>query len=388
MTDHSNFDPVLLSRPWKERMQFFNSYTARHKRLKAVDKQIAAALNEPAGAGFMFVIGPTGIGKTTVRKVIYKRVINQAQEEMLADPGHIPIASFAATTLGSNSYNWTDHWVRSLEALNEPLINHKKLPNTLTTAQITNTIRMRERLAALRRSFETAAKMRRLRILLIDEAHHLTYVSAKMLRSQLEAIKSAAEDSEAVHVLFGTYELLLLRNASGQLGRRAITVHFDRYKAESDDDISAFTEVVRSFQVYMPLANTPTLLPHLEYCFERSLGCVGLLKDWFSRALADALENNAPTLTYKHLRKHEYPASVLLTISAEFIKGEAMLSEDESAFALIKERLGMGIGQRGTGVKTEVKSGAKTKSTKSKGKFSKRAPKRDKVGEGRVKMKR
>lgn len=383
MPDQPHFDPALLSRPWKERMQSFNSYTAKHKRLKEADKQITAALNEPAGAGFMFIVGPTGIGKTTVRNVIYRRVINQAREEMLADPGYLPIAAFAATTLGSNSYNWTDHWVRSLEALNEPLIEHKRLPKTSTVVPATVSSRMREKLAALRRSFENAAKMRRLRTLLIDEAHHLTYVSTKMLRYQIEAIKSAADDSAAVHALFGTYELLLLRNASGQLGRRAVTVHFDRYKAASDEDVSAFTEVVKSFQVHMPFVKTPSLLPHLGYCFERSLGCVGLLKDWFCRALADALESNDTTLTYRHLRKHEYPASVLLTISNEFLKGEELLSEDESAFTLIRERLGMGIAQRGPAAKDEKKEAEKTKKSKSK-KFPKRIPKRDKVGEFRV----
>jgi hypothetical protein len=385
MSDQSHFEPELLNQPWKERMQFFNAYTAKHKRLQEVDKEIVSVLNEPAGAGFMFIIGPTGIGKTTVRKVIYRRIINQARDEMLADPGYLPIASFAATTLGSNSYNWTDHWVRSLEALNEPLINHKRLPNVSPAAQTPTSTRARERLAALRHSFEIAAKMRRLRILLIDEAHHLTYVSAKMLRSQLEAIKSAAEESEAVHALFGTYELLLLRNASGQLGRRAITVHFDRYKATSDGDVNAFTQVVSSFQAHMPLAKTPNLLPQLEYCFERSLGCIGLLKDWFCRALADALENNATTLTYRHLRKHEYPASVLLTISAEFLKGEALLSEDESAFSLIRKRLGIGIVQRKAVTENELKSTKKAMTQKSKGKFSKRIPKRDKVGDGRMK---
>jgi AAA domain-containing protein len=384
MSDGPHFDPALLSRPWKERIQCFNLYRAKHKRLQEVDKQIVASLNAPAGAGFMFIVGPTGIGKTTVRKVIYRRIINQAREEMLADPGYLPIAGFAATTLGNNSYNWTDHWVRSLEALNEPLIEHKRFPNAPTTAQTTFTIRMRGRLAALRRSFETAAKMRRLRILLIDEAHHLTYVSTRMLRYQLEAIKSAADDSEAVHALFGTYELLLLRNASGQLGRRAITVHFDRYKATSTDDLTAFTEVIKSFQVHMPFAEPPNLLPHFEYCFERSLGCVGLLKDWFSRALADALENNSTTLTYRHLRKHEYPASVLLTISAEFLKGEELLSEDESAFTLIKERLEMGIAQRSLTTKDKKKSSVKPKKARN---FSERKPKRDKVGAERFKTK-
>jgi hypothetical protein len=304
---------------------------------------------------------------------------------MLADPGYLPIAGFSATTLGKNIYNWHDHWVRSLEALNEPLIEQKKLPRDPTITRVTGESRMRERVAALRRSFENSAQMRRLSIFLIDEAHHLTYVSEKMLRLQLEAIKSAADESKSFHVLFGTYELLLLRNASGQLGRRAVTVHFDRYRAESDDDIAAFTEAIKSFQINMPLLKTPNLLPHLEYCFERSLGCIGLLKDWFSRTLADVLENNAKTLTYRHLRKHEYPASILLTISEEFLKGEKLLSEDESAFALIKARLGIGIGQHNAAAINGKQNIDKKNRVKSKRKFAESKPKRDKVGEGRVK---
>lgn len=380
MSHERPFNNSLLARPWKERVQYFNSYMANHRRLKEVDKQIVAALNEPAGAGFMFVIGPTGIGKTTARKVIYRRIIDQARNEMLSDPGYLPIAGFSASTLGKNSYNWHDHWVRSLESLCEPLIEHKKLLGDMSTASVSGNSRMRERVAALRRSFENSAQIRRLRTFLIDEAHHLTYVSEKMLRYQLEAIKSAADESKALHVLFGTYELLLLRNASGQLGRRAVTVHFDRYRADSDDDVISFTEAVKSFQVHMPLVQAPDLLPHLEYCFERSLGCIGLLKDWFSRALAGVLESNAKTLTYRHLRKHEYPASVLLTISTEFLKGEEQLSEEESAFVLIKERLGMGTVKRNGIAKKGEQDLSKTSRLKSKRKVAKRKPKRDKVG--------
>ena len=244
---------------------------------------------------------------------------------------------------------------------------------------------MRERLAALRLSFENSARMRRLSTFLIDEAHHLTYVSAKMLRYQLEAIKSAADGSRAVHVLFGTYELLLLRNASGQLGRRAVTVHFDRYRADSSDDIISFTQVVKSFQVHMPLTRTPDLLSLIEYCFERSLGCIGLLKDWFSRALADVLENNAKTLTYYDLRKHEYPPSVLLTISSEFLKGEERLEEEESAFALIRARLGIGVAQRNSVMEAGERTADKTKTPKPRRKIAVRKPRRDKVGAARVK---
>jgi hypothetical protein len=379
-TDKPGFDLSLLTRPAPERLQHFRSYVAKHKRLTDLDKQITAALDEPAGAGFMFVVGPTGIGKSTVRDVIFRRVINQAMAEMQTDPGYIPIAGIEVIASGHKSYNWHDHWTRALDALEEPLIEHKTLPARSKIDRLTSGARLRERTAALRRSFEIGARNRRLRAFTLDEAQHLTHVPATLLRYQLETVKSVANLSKALHVLFGTYELLLLRNASGQLGRRAVTVHFDRYQAKSDQDILAFAEVVQSFQLQMPLPEKPDLLPHLEYCFERSLGCVGVLKDWFSRALSEAIDKKMKTLTVTDLRRHELPPSVLLAMSAEFIDGEKRLFEEEAAFTLIKERLGISARQR-----KDAKSTAKDgKPRKAKRGVGRRNPKRDKVGAGRT----
>jgi hypothetical protein len=379
--DKPGFDPSLLTRPAPERLQHFRSYVAKHKRLTDLDKQITAALDEPAGAGFMFVVGPTGIGKSTVRDVIFRRVMNQAMADMQTDPGYIPIAGIEVIASGHKSYNWHDHWTRALDALEEPLIKHKTLPARSKIDRLTSGARLRERTAALRRSFEIGARERRLKAFTLDEAQHLTHVPATLLRYQLETVKSVANLSKALHVLFGTYELLLLRNASGQLGRRAVTVHFDRYQANSDQDILAFAEVVQTFQLQMPLPERPDLLPHLEYCFERSLGCVGVLKDWFSRALSEAINKKAKTLTVTDLRRHELPPSVLLAMSAEFVDGEKRLFEEDAAFALIKERLGIRARQRKQAKRAGTPENGKAK--KSKRGFGRRSPKRDKVGAGR-----
>src|SRR6185295_16181113 len=137
-----------------------------------------------------------------------------------------------------------------------------------------------------------------------------------------------------------------------------------------------------SFQHHMPLPIAPDLLPHLEYCFERSLGCVGILKDWFCRALAEALEKNAKTITQRDLQRHVLPTSVLLTISEEFNLGEELLAEEESAFALIKARLGIkpALHKKKEGDKPAAKKAGK----KPKRRFGQRNPKRDKVGAGRA----
>jgi hypothetical protein len=375
------FDSDLLNRPVAERLQHFRTFVAKHKRLITLDKKIMAALDEPAGAGFIFVVGPTGIGKSTVRNVIFRRVINQAMAEMKADPGYVPIAGIEVIASGHKSYNWHDHWTRALEALDEPLLKYKKLPSRSKIDRLASGARLREQTAALRRSFEMGARLRRLKVFALDEAQHLTHVPATLLRNQLETVKSVANLSEAVHLLFGTYDMLLLRNASGQLGRRAVTVHFDRYQAKSDQDIVAFAEVVQTFQEQMPLPERPDLLPHLEYCFERSLGCVGVLKEWLLRALSEALNKSARSLSVADLRRHELPPSVLLEMSAEFMDGEQQLSEEEGVFALIRERLGISPRQRKD---AKEKASQKAKANKAKRGFGRRKPKRDKVGAGRA----
>jgi hypothetical protein len=375
-----SFDRALLKRPTSERLKHFRSYVVKHKRLVTVDEQIAAALKEPADAGLVFIVGPTGIGKSTIKKVIYQRVIQAAMAEMETDPGYLPIAGIEIIATGKMSYNWHDHWYRALEALEEPLIKNKVMPKRSKIDRPSSGARLREQTAALRRSFESGAKNRRLQFFTLDEAQHFTHVAPSLLRYQVETIKSVANLSRALHLMFGTYELLLLRNASGQLGRRALTIHFDRYHVKSDQDIVAFAEVVKSFQVQMPLPETPDFLPHLEYCFERSLGCVGLLKDWFSRALADAVNKGAKTVTVRDLQKHEFPASVLLTVSAEILDGESKLKEQESAFALLRERLG--ISSR---LRKEAKEGNKrAPSKRARRGFAARKPRRDKVGGGRA----
>jgi hypothetical protein len=381
-----NFDKALLTGPPAGRLQHFRTYVAKHQRLTSVDEQITAALREPAGAGFIFLVGPTGIGKSTIRDVIIRRFITEAMAEMLADPGFIPIAGIEIIASGHKSYDWHDHWTRALDALEEPLIKYKALPARSKIDRLTSGPRLREKTSALRRSFELASKLRRLLAFFLDEAQHLTHVPATLLRYQLETIKSVSNISKAVHVLMGTYELLLLRNASGQLGRRAVTIHFDRYQAKSDKDISAYAEVVQSFQLQMPLLETPDLLPHLEYCFERSLGCVGLLKDWFARALAEAVHKGAKTVTVRDLQRHELPPSVLLTISQEFVEGERRLFEEDTTFALLKERLGISARQRREVKKSPPAETGKGKPQNSNRRPGRRKPKRDKVGGGRTGM--
>jgi hypothetical protein len=110
-----------------------------------------------------------------------------------------------------------------------------------------------------------------------------------------------------MHVLVGTYELLGLTNLSAQLSRRTVEVHFGRYLATVDKDRLAFKSVLLTFQRQLPVSEEPDLVGLWERLYEGSLGCVGVLKSWLNRALADAIAHEATTITRRHLDRQALP---------------------------------------------------------------------------------
>jgi hypothetical protein len=329
--------------------------------------------------------------------------------DMLKNPGCIPVARME-TRPYHRGYDWKDHWAGCLEAISEPLIDRKIEQRTHeyeAERNISDFLREGKTTRILRRAFEKAAKMRELGVFCVDEAQHLTLVPySKMYRAQLEIIKSVASQSKAMQVLFGTYDLLKLRNASGQLGSRAVTKHFSRYKPDSKTDVEEFAKAVLNLTALMPLREPPDLKKDLEYCFETCLGCVGLLKVWFTDTLGAVLENGEKTLTREHLEKNEPPLDVLEKISLEIVYGEKMLEQDETKRALIRLRMLQGGKykepepseqppvERPDGLKNQAESGQKTdaaaqasrskKRTKGRRRVERNA-KRDGVGGGRKK---
>ena len=77
----------------------------------------------------------------------------------------------------------------------------------------------------------------------------------------------------------------------------------------------------------MPLAAAPDLLRHWEFCYERSLGCVGLLKEWLTRALATGLAQKTPQVTLRHLEQQALSLADCQKIATEMLAGEAILAE-------------------------------------------------------------
>mgnify|MGYP006872727802 FL=1 len=84
--------------------------------------------------------------------------------------------------------------------------------------------------------------------------------SGRRLQDNMDCLKSLANLTGVMHVLFSTYELLTCRNLSGQLSRRTVDIHFPRYNSKLSEDRDVFMNVLWNFQQHLPLQEEPDLL--------------------------------------------------------------------------------------------------------------------------------
>lgn len=272
--------------------------------------------------------------------------------EMLAllqqDRERVPLLSLMAKPPLSGYFNWKGFFQDGLVAFDEPLIDHKialdlednEGPSGLTGV---DGARIRRKPAegtkdALRQSFVTTVKRRRLAAIFIDEAQHLDRVSSERQRqNQLDCIKDLADDTGTIFVLIGTYELLPLRDLSAQLIGRSLDIHFPRYRS-TEKELSQFKNVLSTFQDALPFGEeTDILLKHWEFCYERSIGCVGNLRLMLVRAVHAALWADAKLLSWNHLKTHGFREAESYEMMREAYEGESRLASNPTQRAIAED---------------------------------------------------
>lgn len=317
-----------------ERIAKFRNFTMAHPRLMQAKNELLDAIEGAPPGSLILVLGPTGVGKTTLRRKVEESLVEKMIPEMEADPGRLPFVSVEAVAPDNGNFNWRDHFRRTLLQMQEPLIEHKLAPARSEVERVGNEQFVSCPRSAtgyqLQHSIENALRYRRPAAVFIDEAQHLARMaSGRKLADQLDVIKSIASGTQTIQVLMGTYELLAFRNLSGQLSRRSVDLHLSRYRSENPNDIEIFQNVVLTFQTQLPLADDLNLLGIWDFLYERSLGCVGVLKDWLVRALVATVRAGTTALKQRALEQTALSVSQCEKILAEARDGEARLAEDD-----------------------------------------------------------
>lgn len=319
-----SYPQQLLQASSSEKVAFFVNYTMAHPHLIQAFNEVMQSVYHAPGISLIFVVGPTGVGKTTLLHRLEQKLTQKSLPELKHNQGKIPVIGLEARSPEFSQFDWKDFYIRLLKLLNEPLVEKK--------------INYGQSCSKWRAAVESALINRSPDAFYIDEAHHLTMLpSGRKLKDQPETLKSLANLTQVKIMPTGTYDLLPLIDLGDQLCRRSKTIHFQRYHAENAPEAKAFKSVVQTFSQYLPLLTRPDLLSHWEFLYERSLGCVGILKDWLSQTLSGVLDRDekAQTITLPDLER--YAPSVrqcLVMLKAISIGEQQLLESDEDLLKL------------------------------------------------------
>jgi energy-coupling factor transporter ATP-binding protein EcfA2 len=389
----STFPRHLLAASNKERLEYFRAFTIKHPLLSRAHEELWCAIRDSNPGSIIFIYGPTGVGKTTLLERMEKQVKEMLLPELKKDCERIPIVRMQLLAPSIGIFDWKDYFQRLLLKFGEPLIAHKldrsrwiQPPDPLLKAE--NSMGLisydKSSIRPIRFASERTLQHRRPVAVLIDDAQHFGIISSgRKLLDQLNTIKSLADESKVIHVLSGTYELIPLRNLNGQLSRRSIDIHFGRYHANNEKHRYEFINILYTFQQHLPLAGEPDLVSRWDYFYERSLGCVGVLKDWLTSSLALALDNNSTTLPLKYLQRRALSVQQCTTMLRETKMSEKELQEEEEGGMLLRRELGLttevaSTSQGRTSERPETPFIAKSNSRKRR--VGARKPVRDKIG--------
>jgi energy-coupling factor transporter ATP-binding protein EcfA2 len=328
----------------QEKLDYFRNSKINHPILNRSFEELWQAVKGCNDGSLILLYGPTGIGKTTIMRHLEKRLMEELKDELLKDREMIPLVKAEIMGASAGKFDWKDFYREILLGLSEFGINNRidlktwenphqpQLPfdNAKQLYKIVaNDSRSTE--SRLRSSVENAFLHRRPKVVMLDEAQHLTALSSgRKLLDQQNVIKSLANRTKTTHALFGSYELMPLRDLNGQLARRTVNIHFRRYLNTSKQDMSDFENVVWSLQQKLPLEEGTDLTPLTNYLYEGCFGCVGILKDWLFRALTALFSEQGEVLNRKYLETTKLDEIKLVKIAQECISGERKLVQEKT----------------------------------------------------------
>ncbi len=274
------------------------------------DQTIRAAVSQMTFAvpgTVLALVGPTRVGKSTAIRAAAKQVFPRMED------GYIPyvIVDCSRTDAGFMSMRYL-----TLDLLGQlehpfygPSSGKSRVSQTETNARL-----------ALRR----AVKHRETKLIIVDEAHHLLRIKNNGGReAALESLKCLGNETGAVIVLVGGYELLKGCFCSAHFNGRLTLIEFPRY-GTSDLQMEQFESILATFDQLLPWEKGNSLLSMSDLVYDGTLGSCGLISSWVLAALAKMDASGATRLRKEHFRNVRY-LQQLDAIASEIDYGESVL---------------------------------------------------------------
>lgn len=311
------------------KLAYFRQVRVKHPRVAAILEDLETMVLPESGTDIALLIGPTGVGKTTLGVSLKEMIIKLHRDEMLKDLSFLPVVLLTAPSSGEAKFSWRIFYVKLGTALIEPLLDKKQEFRLQDGRMSVSHVTTGSTVAGLRMAVEGALCYRQTILVIIDEAVHLVRnARGEMLAAHMDALKTLTllDGVTLTLALIGSYDLYQLMCLNGQVARRTAIVHFQRYCPGVAEDEKAFRKSIDKMQKYMPLKDVPDLTQMTPELMAACIGCVGTLKETLQKALTFALRNNGKW-TDACLSKALLTEGQITRILEETLQGEADIAK-------------------------------------------------------------
>jgi Cdc6-like AAA superfamily ATPase len=323
--NNSSFPVELLDKSILERHKYFSNYIILHPFLKKAVNDIVAEIGSVRSEKIVFVFGPTGVGKNELIKIVTERLVELAQQKLFSNAGCIPVVNVEASASDSRHFDLPKLWTSALKIMKEPLLDKKikYIDEVSITPDGKRIVLSKIKKGDMREVLENALRNRESSALIFNEAHYLLRESSDD-ETNWEAIKSLANKSQTPIILVGTYEITRFLEDNKSLSDQDSIVEFPRYSHKVKSQVEIFQNIMIELSRHMPLEKTAEdlVIHDFMYFYKYTLGCVGLLKDWFNSAYELALNDQAVTLTKNHLEETRISGQRSMGMLKSIIDGE------------------------------------------------------------------
>ena len=267
MNDFTNPNTLANTSP-------FSNWACSHEYFDTILQWLLSMIFGLSDPAILLVIGPTGVGKSTLIHQLCASLAQRLMGELQANPSRLHKVYAEAQYIPGRGFDWDDLFESMLRDAGEILIDRKvdpdgppKRPGRAGLAGAANEM--------LRRRTPAAC--------IIDEgAVFLESDSTDSLKRVLNFLKTFGNRSRTHIVIFGDYRLAEMVAFCGQLNRRCYPMHFPNY---GDAYRAPFDKVVRAFEKRLIARGTKAkLVEEADLLFANTCGCVGLLKRWVEYA--------------------------------------------------------------------------------------------------------
>src|SRR6266404_5649041 len=106
---------IITPRMTEERMAKFEHQVLAHPVIESVYNAVQGLIRRPA-VPIIEVVGPTGVGKSTLLKKLRAEILKQFGAEMTNNPGLIPVIFVEVKSPENGAFHWGDFYDRFLKA--------------------------------------------------------------------------------------------------------------------------------------------------------------------------------------------------------------------------------------------------------------------------------